>query len=188
MDFRTKFLSAIDNAALQAKSLVNGISDSFESIDFDSQLDYLAERRDALLAKGNSLIKDLGDLFKQVKDSMTDFSVTVPFDEASGEKYKYDIEDGQLTIVVSFKDETSTRSNTTSVAIPENCDLGKVSVSTDSKTKSLTITIPKAVEKPKESKVEEKPAKGKKLAKKVVTSVKPAGLKRDEKGRFVKQS
>ena len=45
MDFRSKFLSAIDTAATQAKSLVNGISDSFESIDFDSQLDYLMERR-----------------------------------------------------------------------------------------------------------------------------------------------
>ena len=137
--------------------------------------------------KGTSLIKDLGDLFKQVKDCITDFSVTVPFDEASGEKYSYDIKDGNITIEVKFSDETSTRSNTTTVAIPENCDLGKVSVSTDSKTKSLTITIPKVVEKPKESEKVENPKKVRKLAKKVETTAKPA-MKRDGKGRFVKQS
>ena len=187
MDFRSKFLSAIDTAATQAKSLVKGIRDSFESIDFDSQLDYLMERRDALIEKGNSLIKDLGDLFKQVKDCITDFSVTVPFDEASGEKYSYDIKNGNITIEVAFSDETSKRSSTTTVAIPENCDLSKVSVSTDSKTKSLTITIPKVVEKPKESEKVDKPKKARKLAKKVETTSKPA-MKRDGKGRFVKQS
>jgi hypothetical protein len=187
MDFRSKFLSAIDTAATQAKSLVNGISDSFESIDFDSQLDYLMERRDALIEKGNSLIKDLGDLFKQVKDCMTDFSVTVPFDEASGEKYSYEIKDGYITIEVTFNDDSSSRSNTTTVAIPDNCDVSKVSVSTNTKTKSLTITIPKVVEKPKGSDEVEEPKKAKKLAKKVETTGRPA-MKRDGKGRFVKQS
>ena len=184
MDFRSKILKAIDSAAFQTKSLVNCIGDSIESFDFDSQLDYLTERRDALIKNGNSLFKDLGDLFKQVKDSLTDFSVTVPFDEASGEKYSYDIIDGNIIIEVTFDDEASSRSNTTTVAIPENCDLNKVSVSKDTKTKSLTITIPKVVEKPKEN---EQPKKARKLAKKVETPAKPA-LKRDSKGRFVKQS
>ena len=187
MDLRSNFLCAIDRAAVRAKNLVNDLSDSIESIDFESQFDYLLERRDALLEKGNSLIKDLGDLFKQVKDCITDFSVTVPFDEASGEKYSYDIKDGNITIEVKFSDETSTRSSTTTVAIPDNCDLSKVSVSTDSKTKSLTITIPKVVEKPKGGDKVEKSNKAKKLAKKVETPTKPA-LKRDSKGRFVKQS
>ena len=184
MDLRSNFLCAIDRAAVRAKNLVNDLSDSIESIDFESQFDYLLERRDALLEKGNSLIKDLGDLFKQVKDCITDFSVTVPFDEASGEKYSYDIIDGNIIIEVTFDDETSSRSNTTTVAIPENCDLNKVSVSKDTKTKSLTITIPKVVEKPKEN---EQPKKARKLVKKVETPAKPA-LKRDSKGRFVKQS
>jgi hypothetical protein len=181
MDFRNKFLSAIDSTALRAKSLVNDISDSFESFDFDSQFDYLMERKDALIERGNSFFKDLGDLFKQVKDCITDFSVTVPFDEASGEEYSYEINGNNLIIEVKFNDETSARSSTTTVLIPENCDLSKVSVSKDARTKSLTITIPKVIEKKVEA-----PKKGSKLAKKVSTA-KPA-LKRDSKGRFVKQS
>ena len=80
MGFRDRMLSLIDSSALQAKSLVETINDTFEKIDFDSSMSFLAEKRDALMERGNSLLKEFGDLLKQVKDSLNDFSVTVPFD------------------------------------------------------------------------------------------------------------
>ena len=184
MDFRNSFLSAIDRAAIGAKNLVNDLSDSLESFDFDSQLQRLTERRDALIEKGNGLIKDLGDLLKQVKESMTDFSVTVPFDGESGETFEYKINENQLTVEVTFNDETSSRCSKTTVIIPDNCDVNKLTHKVDKATKSLTITIPKVVEKPKKETKAEKPKTGKKAGKKSA-DVKPA-LTRDSRGRFVR--
>ena len=184
MDFRNSFLNVIDRAANSAKNLVNDLSDSLESFDFDSQLQQLAERRDALIEKGNSLIKDLGELFKQVKESMTDFSVTVPFDGESGETFSYEVKDGMLIVKVEFKDETTERSSSTSALIPDNCDVEKLTHSVDKATKSLTITIPKVVEKPKKETKAAKPKTGKKTGKKSA-DVKPA-LTRDSRGRFVR--
>jgi hypothetical protein len=54
----------------------------------------------------------------------------------------------------------------------------------DKATKSLTITIPKVVEKPKKETKAAKPKTGKKAGKKSA-DVKPA-LTRDAKGRFVR--
>lgn len=181
MDFRSKFLTAIDNVAAQTKALVNDISDSINSVDFDNTYDYLMGRKDALLEKSNSIMKDLGDFFKQVKESMTDFSVTVPFDEASGEKFTYSIDGDTLTVEITFNDETQSRCNKTSVLVPENCDTSRISHVVNNVTKSLTISIPKVVEKPKDEKSEEKPKKTRKVAPKPA-----AKMKRDEKGRFVK--
>jgi hypothetical protein len=181
MDFRNRFLSAIDNVAEQTKALVNDISDSINSIDFNETYDYLMGRKDILMEKSNSIMKDLGDFFKQVKDSMTDFSVTVPFDEASGEKFSYSIDGDTLTVEVTFSDESQSRSNKTEVLIPENCDVSRISHVVNNVTKSLIISIPKAVEKPKDGKTTEKAKKGKKVAPKPASK-----LKRDSKGRFVK--
>jgi len=185
MDFRNSFLSVIDRAANSAKNLVNDLSDSFESFDFDSQFESLLERRDALIEKGNGLIKDLGDLLKQVKESMTDFSVTVPFDGDSGEKFTYKIDENQLTVEVTFNDENSSRCSKTTVVIPDNCDVKKLAHSVNKTAKSLTITIPKVVEKPKKETKAAKPKTGKKTVKKSA-DVKPA-LTRDSRGRFVRQ-
>ena len=139
-------LSLIDSSALQAKSLVETINDTFEKIDFDSSMSFLAEKRDALMERGNSLLKEFGDLLKQVKDSLNDFSVTVPFDEELGETLEYSVDGDKLTIEVKFNDETSSRSNKTVVVIPANCDTSKVNKTINKVAKTAVISIPKKIE------------------------------------------
>ena len=124
--FRDTLLSVIDSSAKKARDLVNGIGESIDNFDWDAQLDFFAEKRDSLIERGNSLLKDFGELLKQVKDSFNDFSVTVPFDESIGEKLDYTIDGNKLKVVVTYNDETSSRSNETTVIIPANCDVTKV--------------------------------------------------------------
>lgn len=168
-NWKNKFLSLIDNGANQAKGLVEDFNEVVNSFDWGAQIDYLKERRDALMKKSNELLKDFNELMKQVKDSLTDFTVTVPFDESIGEKLSYGIEDNKLKVEVTYEDETSSRSNKTVVLIPKNCDLEKISYKTNSTLKTATITIPKVVivdapkeeatptEKPKKKTVRKKP-------------------------------
>jgi hypothetical protein len=151
MGFRDRMLSLIDSSASQAKSLVDTINDTFEKINFDSSMNFLAERRDALLERGNSLLKDFGDLIKQVKDSFEDFSVTVPFDEGLGETLEYSVDGNKLTIEVKFEDETSARCNKTVVVIPANCDTSKVNKTINNVTKTAVISIPKKINEGKEN-------------------------------------
>ena len=151
MRLRDRMLSLIDSSAQQAKSLVDVINDTFDKIDFDSSMDFLAEKRDSLLERGNSLLKDFGELLKQVKDSFNDFSVTVPFDEELGEVLEYKVEGDKLTVEVKFEDETSSRSNKTVVVIPANCDTSKVNKTINKVTKTAVISIPKKVGEGKEN-------------------------------------
>ena len=144
-------LSLIDSSAQQAKNLVDVINDTFDKIDFDSSMDFLAEKRDSLLERGNSLLKDFGELLKQVKDSFNDFSVTVPFDEELGEVLEYKVDGDKLTVEVKFEDETSSRSNKTVVVIPANCDTSKVNKTINKVTKTAVISIPKKVSEGKEN-------------------------------------
>ena len=94
--FRDTLLSVIDSSAKKARDLVNGIGESIDNFDWDAQLDFFAEKRDSLIERGNSLLKDFGELLKQVKDSFNDFSVTVPFDESIGEKLDFSINGNKL--------------------------------------------------------------------------------------------
>lgn len=146
MGLRDRMLSLIDSSALQAKSLVESINDTFEKIDFDSSMNFLAEKRDSLLERGNSLLKDFGELLKQVKDSFNDFSVTVPFDEELGETLEYSVDGNKLTVEVKFEDETSARDNKTVVVIPANCDTSKVNKTINKVAKTAVISIPKKIE------------------------------------------
>ena len=189
--FRDSVLSLIDSSAQRAKNLVDTINDTFERIDFDSSMNFLSEKRDSLIERGNSLLKEFGDLLKLVKDSFNDFSVTVPFDESIGETLEYSIDGDKLTIEVKFNDETSSRSNKTVVIIPANCDTTRVSKTINNVAKTATIAIPKVVEKneEKENKAAEaaprqrrKPA-GLRPRREPKAKVKPA---RAKNGRFVK--
>lgn len=153
VDFKNRLLRVIDNGASQAKTLIESFNDVIESFDLDAQIDYFNERKKELIKRGNDLFGDFADLLKQVKESITDFSVTVPFDESVGEKISYEVKDGKLEIEVSFADEYQTRSNKTSVVIPNNCDLEHISFNTNSNLKVATITIPKKVAQPTKEEV-----------------------------------
>ena len=169
-DFKSKLLGLIDNGASQAKSLIESFNDVVDSFDMDAQIEYFNEKKKELIKRGNELFGDFAELLKQVKESLTDFSVTVPFDESIGEKISYEVKDGKLEIEVSYADESQTRSSKTSVVIPTNCDLEQLSFTSNSTLKTATVTIPKKVIDPvkEEAAPTEKPKKTvrKKAAKK----------------------
>lgn len=177
-DFKSKLLGLIDNGASQAKSLIESFNDVVDSFDMNAQIEYFNEKKKELIKRGNELFGDFAELLKQVKESLTDFSVTVPFDESIGEKISYEVKDGKLEIEVSYADESQTRSNKTSVVIPTNCDLEQVSFSSNSTLKTATVTIPKKVIEPikEEAAPTEKPKKTvrKKAAKKAAEETTPS--------------
>ena len=178
-DFKIKLLGLIDNGASQAKSLIESFNDVVDSFDMNTQIEFFNEKKKELIKRGNELFGDFAELLKQVKESLTDFSVTVPFDESIGEKISYDVKDGKLEIEVSYADESQTRSNKTSVVIPTNCDLEQVSFTSNSTLKTATVTIPKKVIEPikEEAAPTEKPKKKtvrKKAAKKAAEEANPS--------------
>jgi hypothetical protein len=178
-DFKNKLLGLIDNGASQAKSLIESFNDVVDSFDMNAQIEYFNEKKKELIKRGNELFGDFAELLKQVKESLTDFSVTVPFDESIGEKISYEVKDGKLEIEVSYADESQTRSNKTSVVIPTNCDLEQVSFTSNSTLKTATVTIPKKVIEPikEEATPTEKPKKKtvrKKAAKKAAEEATPS--------------
>ena len=177
-DFKSKLLGLIDNGASQAKSLIESFNDVVDSFDMNAQIEYFNEKKKELIKRGNELFGDFAELLKQVKESLTDFSVTVPFDESIGEKISYEVKDGKLEIEVSYADESQTRSSKTSVVIPTNCDLEQVSFTSNSTLKTATVTIPKKVIEPikEEAAPTEKPKKTvrKKAAKKAAEEATPS--------------
>jgi len=178
-DFKSKLLGLIDNGASQAKSFIESFNDVVDSFDMDAQIEYFNEKKKELIKRGNELFGDFAELLKQVKESLTDFSVTVPFDESIGEKISYEVKDGKLEIEVSYADESQTRNSKTSVVIPTNCDLEQISFTSNSTLKTATVTIPKKVIEPvkEEAAPTEKPKKKtvrKKAAKKAAEEATPS--------------
>lgn len=177
-DFKSKLLGLIDNGASQAKSFIESFNDVVDSFDMDAQIEYFNEKKKELIKRGNELFGDFAELLKQVKESLTDFSVTVPFDESIGEKISYEVKDGKLEIEVSYADESQTRNSKTSVVIPTNCDLEQISFTSNSTLKTATVTIPKKVIEPvkEEAAPTEKPKKTvrKKAAKKAAEEATPS--------------
>jgi hypothetical protein len=149
-NLKEKVLGLVDLGTSQAFNLINQMNDTIKSIDWDSHFDSLNEMKDAFLEKGNSLLNDFNELMKQVKNNISDFEVTVPFDEASGEKFHHKIEDGKLIVSVSFKDDKVERSNQTTVLIPQNCDIEKLTTKYNSLNKTMTVAIPKVITETKE--------------------------------------
>ena len=164
-------ISAITVALISASAYIRGRKEEVQA--------KLNEKKKELIKRGNELFGDFAELLKQVKESLTDFSVTVPFDESIGEKISYEVKDGKLEIEVSYADESQTRSNKTSVVIPTNCDLEQVSFTSNSTLKTATVTIPKKVIEPikEEAAPTEKPKKKtvrKKAAKKAAEEATPS--------------
>ena len=206
-NLKERLLGLIDNGASQAVNLINSMSDTINSIDWDSQFD-------SLLKKGNELLGEFNELMKRVKDNITDFEVTVPYDMSLGEKFDHKIENGKLIIEVTYEDEVSERSNKTSVNIPQNCDIEKLVTRYNAANKTMTVIIPKVIVEPKEEpKEEEKKPAGYKLrtaatpkkkvvkkeqtpeehqaASKLLKKFKEStsgGMKRAANGRFVKRN
>ena len=201
-NLKDTFLTLIDNSANQAKSLVEDFNDIVNSFDWDAHFDFINERRRDLIRKSGELFSDFTDLLKQVRDGLTDFSVTVPFDESIGEKLSYEVVDGKLEVEVTYKDERTSKSYKTSVVLPNNSDIEHITVTKNETLKTATIVVPKIpieipnVEEKKKKTVKKKKVEAEetehvssKLAKKLKQNVSKYDrvLNRDERGRFVRR-
>lgn len=153
-NFKEKLLGLMDTGVSQAMKLVDSINETIDTIDWDEQFEFLNEKKEAMLKKGEELLGEFNELMKQVKNNLSDFEVTVAFDETLGEKFDAKVEDGKLFIEVSFKDEHTERSNKTTVLIPENCDVAKMTQKYNSLAKTMTVVIPKVIVEPTEKKEE----------------------------------
>ena len=149
-NLKERLLGLIDNGTSAALNLVDKMNETINSIDWDEQFESLNTVKDSLLKKGNELLGEFNELMKQVKNNISDFEVTVPFDESLGEKFESKIEDGKLIVEVTFKDEHTERSNKTAVTIPQNCDVEKKTEKYNAVTKTMTVIIPKVINEPKE--------------------------------------
>lgn len=211
-NFTNTLLALIDAGSSQAKGLIEDFNNVVDSFDMYEQFELFREKKNELIKKGNELFGDFNELLKQVKENISDFSVTVPFDETCGEKITYEVKDGRLVIEVSYEDETSSRSNKTSVKVPENCDLDNITLEKDALKKTATISIPKIItnkenatsdEKPKKTVTRKKTPKrdvenseastaqvASKLARKLKQNVAKYSqtLNRDSSGRFVRRT
>ena len=178
-NLKERLLGLIDNGTSAALSLVDKMNETINSIDWDEQFESLNTVKDSLLQKGNELLGEFNELMKQVKNNISDFEVTVPFDESLGEKFDSRIEDGNLIVEVTFKDEHTERSNKTAVTIPQNCDVEKKTEKYNAVTKTMTVIIPKVINEPKEETKEEAKTEKKKSTRYKVSRV--AATKKEAK-------
>lgn len=176
---KDKLLSLVETSTAQTRSLIDSMNETIDSIDWDTQVSVFNDMKDSLLKKSKEILGEFNDLLKEVKNNLTDFEVTVPFDESLGEKFEYSIEDDKLTVKVSFEDDNVKRCNTTTVNIPQNCDIEKLSTRYNNLAKSMTVIIPKVIIEPsvEAKKEEEKPTTSFKLHK---TATTPKTTKKEE--------
>ena len=173
-NLKERLLGLIDNGTSAALNLVDKMNETINSIDWDEQFESLNTVKDSLLKKGNELLGEFNELMKQVKNNISDFEVTVPFDESLGEKFESKIEDGKLIVEVTFKDEHTERSNKTAVTIPQNCDVEKKTEKYNAVTKTMTVIIPKVINEPKEEVKTEKKKSTRYKVSRVATTKKEA--------------
>lgn len=145
-DLTNKLLSAVDATALRTKRLITDLNDTISSIDWDGQMETFRKHKNTFLSRINTAWDELNQLMKQVKDTLSDYTVTVPFDEDGGEQISYNIEDGKLTVEVTYNDEGSSRCNRTTVILPSNCDASQVKADINRVNKTAKIIVPKIAE------------------------------------------
>jgi len=138
-----KFINelAVNSLANSFKAIdkVQHMFDDFDVEDFGTEL---IRHRDNIVRQGNAWLSDLGDFFKQVKDTVTAFTVTVPYDSEK-EEINTSVEDGVLKIQTTFKDDTTERKTFNSVTIPEDCDVERMTCKVNNDKKVALIVIPK---------------------------------------------
>ena len=153
--FKEKLFGLVDNGAATAMCLFDTMNKTIDSIDWDKQFESLNTMKDSLVKKGEELMSDFNELMKQVKDTISDFKLTVPYNEEIGEKFECTVNDGKLFVKVTYNDEFSSRSSENSIKIPQNCDVEKMTKKYDKEKKTMTISIPKIIAEPNESKEED---------------------------------
>ena len=131
------------NSLANSMVLIDKVQHMFDDFDTETIGTELLRHRDRMVTRGNEWLGDLSEFFKQVKETVTAFTVTVPFDPET-EEMEINVEDGVLKITTSFKDDTTERKTFHSVTIPEDCDVERLTKKVNAEKKSAIIIIPKA--------------------------------------------
>lgn len=125
------------------KSMLSALNSANKMIDkLDKQTDMLFDDVDfnPIINKGKNLFNNVGGFIKEVKDTLTDLKVEVPYDKEN-DTLGFTTEGGVLTVEVKSKD--GKRQNAVSTTIPENAEVDKMTRSYDDEKKLLTFSIPK---------------------------------------------
>jgi len=141
---KEKMNGLFDIASAQANSLFSEFNSLVNSFEVDENFaSMLNEKKNALIEKSNKVLGDFSELIKQVKETLDDFTVTVPFDGEKGEEYEITRDGNSVVIKVTYKDDNMQKESSTKVLIPQGCDYDRHSVSKNKLMKTLTLTIPK---------------------------------------------
>lgn len=144
MAFKDKFLAAIDKRSGQAKDLMSEFNSILNDIDWEAKFDEFNKVKKDLLRKGSDLFSEMNDFLDEIKETVTDFSVIMPYNVNIGEKYDYKITEGNILVVTVTYDDGMTKKNyVTEAHIPDTCDIELLHLETTKD--SLVITIPKRV-------------------------------------------
>jgi hypothetical protein len=133
-------------------ALLSTVKSSFEMLDatqrlfneFDSEAfsKSVIDRKNSLLVQGNEWLNRMNDFFKEVKDTVTAFTVTVPF-EAGKDTINLSVDNGILTIVTEYQGKTTTRKSTNTVTLPKDCDVERMTHTVNKDKGTATVIIPK---------------------------------------------
>lgn len=127
----------MDDAFDRAIKTFDEMQQKFDELELKSKFSPLAEHAEQLISGVKGMVND-------IKDSLTDFKVIVPFD-AETETVNYSIEDGNLCVKTETvdKDAPSQRTSSLRVPIPDTCDVSAIKDVIDSKDGTIKIIIPK---------------------------------------------
>lgn len=114
----------LDNGQRQTLSFFDEVQRTINDFDFDAGV--------------KSLRDGFNDFFKNVKETISDFKLIVPFDERC-ETFEFNIENGMVTVNI----EGDNSSRTVTATIPSNCKIDEAKHFIDSKHRNLVIVIPK---------------------------------------------
>lgn len=132
-----------DNALATLNSFNKNFSDidkMFDDFDADAAWGSLIRQKNELLKKGHDWFDNFGDFIKEVKDTVSDWEVQIPYNRETDD-VQYTTDNGQLTVKVQSHDHT--KSNTITATIPENAIINRLTKKYDDKNHVLYLIVPK---------------------------------------------
>ena len=122
-----------DEGMDKASSLIDGARKTWDSIDFDAI-------KEKINTYASSLYDSAMKFGGKVKDSFTDFKLTIPFD-AEKQKFNYKVENDILKLKIKGRDGSNVY--ITEMTVPQSCIAEHSKYKVDREKKTLTIIIPK---------------------------------------------
>lgn len=152
------FIKTINDKATAMSKLAGDLQQFANSIDWESQCSKMAERitqqKNTIMERAATLKEEFSAFIDDIKENVLDFKTTIPFNKAN-ENLEWNVQDGILTVTVTYRDKNVTRISETKVTVPENSDVNRITVEKDGKGGAV-VTIPKKrIEQPSEQNSEQ---------------------------------